>query len=165
MSVAAVPLMARNAKHFDNSNPPLRGVCLLVRARQRRIGQSEPLAAGGKRSSFPQRPHPQTLSETIPLYFIARNKNGLWIAREAEGRIGGIFLLQRSALRFAKKTSAPGGCATMFLAQRLELDVPNRGAKVAAWLDAMVDRLASLAPDHPPAIRIRREIFARGNNK
>jgi hypothetical protein len=123
--------------------------------------------SGAKRcqiaASFPLRPHPQTLSETIPLYFVARNNSEFWIAREAAGRIGGIFLFRGSASRFAKKSSAPGGCATMFLPQRLKLDVPNRGSKIAAWLSAMADRLGNLIPDHPPAIRIRRAIFARGS--
>lgn len=91
--------------------------------------------------SFPPRPQSRTLSEAIPLYFVARNNSGFWIAREATGRIGGIFLFQGSALRFAKTTSAPGGCATMFLPQRLELDVANRGSKIAAWLSAMAGRL------------------------
>jgi hypothetical protein len=114
-------------------------------------------------ASFPPRPHSQMLSETIPLYFVARNNSGFWIVREAAGRIGGIFLFQVSALRFVRKTSAPGGCATMPLRQRLELDVPNRGSKIAAWLSAMAERLGSLIPDHPPAIRTRRTIFAKGS--
>jgi hypothetical protein len=123
------------------------------------------LGAGRRQAtaSFPPRPHSQMLSETIPLYFVARNISGFWIAREAAGRIGGIFLFQGSALRFARKISAPGGCATMLLRQRLELDVPNRGSKITAWLNAMVDRLGSLIPDHPLAIRIRPAIFARGS--
>jgi len=159
MSLSVVTLMARKAKHFDPAKPPLRGVCLVVKARQRPVDQVESLPTGGKRPSFPRRPNPQLLSESIPLYFIARNKNGFWIAREAEGRTGGIFLFQRSALRFAKKTSAPIGCATMFLPQRLELDVGNRGAKIAAWLDALVGKFGSLIPAFPPAIPIRRKIF------
>lgn len=163
MSLATVTAMARNGRHFDEGKPPLRGVCLLVRAPQRPIGQAEPLPTGGHRPSFPQRPNLQILSETIPLYFIARSKNGFWIAREAEGRTGGIFLFQRSALRFAKRTCAPGGCATMFLSQRLELDVPNHGPKITAWLSDLVGWLGSIIPDHPPAIRVRREIFTRGS--
>jgi len=159
MSIAAV-IMARKVKPLDPARLPLRGLCLLVNAPQSPIGQGEPLRTGGNRPSFPQRPNPQTLSETIPLYFITRNKNGFWIAREAEGRIGGMFVLQRSALRFAKKISAPIGCATMFLPQRLELDIVNRGSKIAAWLNAAVGKLGSLVPDHPPTISIRREIFS-----
>lgn len=163
MSLAPVTMMTRNGRHCAAGKPPLRGVCLLVKVPQRPDDESKLLPIRGRRPSFPQRPNPQTLSETIPLYFITRNKNGFWIAREAEGRTGGIFLLQRSALRFAKKASAPGGCATMFLPQRLELDVPNRGPKITAWLSALIERLGSLIPDYPPPIPIRRGIFTRGN--
>ena len=159
MSVAAVTLMARKAKEFDRVKAPLRGVCLLVRPPPQPVGQVEQRAAGAKRESFPHRPNPQTLSETIPLYFIARNKNGFWIAREAEGRTGGIFIFQWSALRFAKKFAAPVGCATMFLPQHLELDGVNRGPKITAWLNALIGELRNIIPNHPPAISIRREIF------
>jgi hypothetical protein len=89
----------------------------------------------GARTKFPRRPDSGVLSETIPLFFIGRNKRGLWMAREAEGRTGGIFLFRRSAQGFAKRNSAPIGCATMFLAERFELDVENQGNPVVAWLD------------------------------
>src|SRR6266850_2414939 len=55
---------------------------------------------------------PGVVSEAIPAFFIGRNKEGFWIARDAKGRIGGIFLLENSALSFAKRHSQPGGCAT-----------------------------------------------------
>jgi len=163
MSVAAITLTARKAKELDRVKTPLRGVCLLVTAPQQPVANVERFSARDGRDSFPQRPNPQALSETIPLYFIARNKSGFWIAREAEGRTGGIFLFQSFALRFAKKTAAPGGCATMFLPQCFELDVPNRGWRITARLSDLIGRLSSLIPDHPPAIRIRREIFTKGN--
>ena len=67
------------------------------------------------------------LSKSIPLFFIGRNRNGLWIAREAEGRTGGVFLLKRSALRFAQENSEPVGCATMFLAGPINLDTEDQG--------------------------------------
>ena len=159
MSVATVTVMARRTKYYDPAKPPLRGVCLVAKAAQQPVDPGKPLPIGSHELSFPQRPNPKMLSESIPLYFIARNKNGFWIAREAEGRTGGIFIFQRSALRFAKKASAPFGCATMFLPQRLELDVANRGTKITAWLNALVGKLGSLIPAYPPAIPIRREIF------
>jgi len=159
MSVATMTIMARNTKYYDPAKPSLRGVCLVVKAAQRPGDPSKPLPIGSHELSFPQRPNPKMLSESIPLYFIARNRNGFWIAREAEGRTGGIFIFQRSALRFAKRASAPFGCATMFLPQRLELDVANRGAKITAWLNALIGKLGSLIPAYPPAIPIRREIF------
>jgi len=38
---------------------------------------------------FPRRPDPRVLSASIPLFFIGRNKYGFWVARAAEGRVGG----------------------------------------------------------------------------
>src|SRR5665811_2380665 len=67
------------------------------------------------------------LSEAIPLFFIGRNKDGFWVAREADGRVGGIFVLKRSALLFANTNTQPRGCATMFLSERFELDIENKG--------------------------------------
>jgi len=99
------------------------------------------------------------LSESIPLFFIGRNKVGLWVAREAEGRTGGIFLFRESAMRFSGKHSLPAGCATMFLSERFELDVENRGNPLVARLDAVLRRAAALIPDYPPPMPIRRTIF------
>jgi hypothetical protein len=85
-------------------------------------------------TELPDRPNSCFLNKSIPLFFIARDKFGFWIAREAEGRIGGIFLLRRSALSFAKRKSKPHGCATMFLIERFELDIENRGNRLLAAL-------------------------------
>jgi hypothetical protein len=102
---------------------------------------------------FPPRPDPRVLSASIPLFFIGRNKYGLCVARAAEGRVGGIFLMKRSAVRFAAKNSAPAGCATMFLSERFELDVENQGGVLAAGLDAMIRIIAAPAPPPPPLSR------------
>jgi hypothetical protein len=99
------------------------------------------------------------LSESIPLFFIARNKVGLWVAREAEGRVGGVFLLKRSALRFAQARSAPRGCATMLLQEPFELDIENHGSAVASRLDAILRGIGKLIPKYPPPIPIRRKTF------
>jgi len=92
---------------------------------------------------FPQRPDASVLDTTIPLFYIGQNKNGFWVAREAEGRSGGIFLLKRSAVRFARKQSEPAGCATMFLAEPFELDIENQGSRLVA---AAMDNAAGGAP-------------------
>jgi hypothetical protein len=76
---------------------------------------------------MPRRPDASALSEAIPLFYIGRNKNGLWVAREAEGYIGGIFLTRRSAVRFARESCERTGCATMFVGEPLELDFRDRG--------------------------------------
>jgi hypothetical protein len=67
------------------------------------------------------------VNEAIPAFFIGRNKEGFWVARDAKGQIGGIFLLENSALSFARENSRPTGCATIFPSATIELDLENRG--------------------------------------
>src|SRR5258707_10007816 len=67
------------------------------------------------------------VSEAIPGFFIGRNKEGFWVARDAKGRIGGLFLFKNSALSFARNNSRPTGCATIFPSHRFELDLENNG--------------------------------------
>ena len=85
-------------------------------------------------TKLPPRPDPEILSEAIPLFFIGRNKDGFWVAREVDGRTGGVFLCKRSALRFANRSARPGGCAIIFLSERFELDVENKGNPFVAHL-------------------------------
>jgi hypothetical protein len=152
--------MIRPLTDPDAARPPLCGICLVVTGNDKTTNRREPQsAAAGTVAKFPRRPDARVLSEAIPLFFIGRNKNGLWVAREAEGRTGGIFLFKQSALRFAKKNSAPVGCATMFLTERFELDVENQASPLIAWLDKVLRRVARLIPDHPPPVQIRRRIF------
>src|SRR5580704_5578266 len=85
-----------------------------------------PFAAPATATQLPRRPDASALSEAIPLFYIGRNKNGIWVVREAEGRSGGLFFLKQSAVRFARRQSEPAGCAMMFLNEPFELDVENR---------------------------------------
>jgi hypothetical protein len=70
---------------------------------------------------------PAILNAAIPAFFIGRNKEGFWLARDAKGQIGGIFLFESSALAFARRNSRSSGCATIFPSERFELDVENQG--------------------------------------
>ena len=97
-------------------------------------------------ASFPKRPDISVLSETIPLFYIGQNNDGFWVAREASGRCGGVFLLRRSALRFAQQKSVPAGCATMLLDDPLELDVTNEGSRIVEPLTELVDLVRRRAP-------------------
>jgi hypothetical protein len=81
---------------------------------------------------------PGIVNEAIPAFFIGRNKEGFWVARDAKGRIGGIFLLQNSALSFARRNSRPAGCVTIFLSERFELDLENKGNPLAAQLGSLI---------------------------
>ncbi len=84
---------------------------------------------------------PGVLNASIPAFVIGRNRDGFWLAREIRGRTGGIFLLRSSALAFARRNSFPLGCATIFPAERFELDLENRGNPLLAYLGPLM-RLA-----------------------
>ena len=140
--------MSGRAVRFDAPRGPL-----LVFGCKAKGGDRQPNAHAAI-ANFPMRPNSSVLSESIPLFFIGRNTPGLWVAREAEGRTGGLFLFKRSALRFANRNSAPAGCATMFLNDRLELDVENRGSPVTAWLVGIASRVSNLIPRYPPPVAI-----------
>ena len=70
---------------------------------------------------------PDIVSETIPAFFIGRNRQCLWVARDVNGRFGGIFLFESSAVSFARTNSGAAGCATVYLSEPFELDLENRG--------------------------------------
>jgi len=84
---------------------------------------------------------PGIVNDAIPAFFIGRNKEGFWVARDVNGQIGGIFLLQNSALSFARKNSRPAGCATIFPSRRFELDLENNGNRFVVHLASLM-RLA-----------------------
>ncbi|MBR0707409.1 MULTISPECIES: hypothetical protein [Bradyrhizobium] len=73
---------------------------------------------------------PDVVSAAIPAFFIGRNRAGLWVAREANGRVGGLFLFKSSAVDFANRQSAPARCALVFPLESFELDIENRGNPV-----------------------------------
>jgi len=81
---------------------------------------------------------PGIVNEAIPAFFIGRNKEGFWVARDVNGRIGGVFLLERSAVSFAKGRCHPTGCATIFPAERFELDLENSGNPLVTYLGSVV---------------------------
>ncbi|KRQ16476.1 hypothetical protein [Bradyrhizobium manausense] len=89
---------------------------------------------------------PDVVSDAIPAFFIGRNAAGLWVAREARGRIGGLFVLKSSAVDFASRQSAPARCALVFPLETIELDIENRGNPLivlAALAGRVLKRLAA----------------------
>ena len=108
------------------------------------------VAQPAKATRLPPRPDSGIISEAIPLFFIGRNEDGFWMAREADGRIGGIFLRKQAALRFANRSAQPGGCATMFLPKRFELDVEDKGNPLVAHLAAAKRLVLQLAQRRAP---------------
>jgi hypothetical protein len=85
------------------------------------------------------------VSEAIPAFFIGRNRDGFWVAREAKGRIGGLFVLKSSAVAFAHAEGGAAGCATIFPAESFELDLANRGNPFAEQLAPLVRQTTSLS--------------------
>jgi hypothetical protein len=103
-------------------------------------------AASDPLMQFPERPNPAILSTAIPLFYVGRNKHGFWVVREAQGRSGGVFLRQRSALRFARKQSEPLGCAIMFLNEPFNLGIENQGGRLVVPLVACIEAVTRRAP-------------------
>jgi len=154
-------------KHFGfASSSAAEGVRLAVANSSHDPDLGRPAAAGPSTViQFPKRPDPGVLSEMIPLYYIAQNSRGFWLAREAEGRCGGLFLLRRSAVRFARQKSAPASCAMMFFSEVLELDVENTGSRlvapVAAAMGIATRRTPTFAAFVAMAITERRKLVAQ----
>jgi hypothetical protein len=78
------------------------------------------------------------VNEAIPAFFVGRNKEGFWVARDVRGRIGGIFLFRNSALSFARRHSRAIGCATIFPFERFELDLENNGNRFVPCLEPLL---------------------------
>lgn len=81
---------------------------------------------------------PDIVSEVIPAFFIGRNEEGFWVARDVNGRAGGLFLRENSALSFARKHSGAAGCASVYLSERFELDLENQGNRFIVQLAALI---------------------------
>ena len=86
---------------------------------------------------------PGILNASIPAFFIGRDSDGFWLARDVKGENGGIFLLRSSALAFARKLAAPLGCATVLSPERFELDLENRGNPLIDYLKPLLHFAAS----------------------
>jgi hypothetical protein len=97
--------------------------------------QDQPLEEAGNEcaprwqtAQLPTRPDDTVLSDSIPLFFIGRNQNGFWVARESAGRCGGLFLFRWSAARFARKTPQPALVRQCSSSIRSNLIFPIRAA-------------------------------------
>ena len=86
---------------------------------------------------------PGIVNASIPTFFVGRNRDGFWIARDAKGEHGGIFLFRNSALAFARRASRPFGCATVFPSERFELDTGNQGNLLIEYFKPLLRLLTS----------------------
>jgi len=89
-----------------------------------------------------RRPDNTILNEAIPLFAIGRNKSGLWVARDCDSSAGDVFLSKAAAIRFAKRTRGPGGCALMFVANCIELE--RSASPGGGWHRAVKAKVAAL---------------------
>jgi hypothetical protein len=139
--------MIRQLKRFNVSRLRLAGGMDFAVAgfAPRPVSNRSVFAAPSSVYKFPPRPDATIVSETIPLFYIGRNSNGVWVVREADGRSGGLFMLKQSALRFARRQSEPAGCAMMFLAEPFELDIENQGGRYADPV-SVIENAARHAP-------------------
>jgi hypothetical protein len=88
---------------------------------------------------------PSVVSDAIPAFFIGRNTTGFWVARDAKGAIGGLFLLKSSAVAFAHAEGGASGCATIFPAESFELDLKNDGNPFAEQLAPLLRHATNLS--------------------
>ena len=107
--------------------------------------QASRRAPDSKQSATLRPLDPEVVSAAIPAFFIGRNSAGLWVAREANERVGGLFLFKSSAVDFANRQSAPQRCALVFPTETFELDVENRGNVLIVLAEAAKTLLARIA--------------------
>jgi hypothetical protein len=107
-----------------------------------RLSKSQALTPSTQPNCF-QPLDPNVVNASIPTFFVGRNRDGFWIARDAKGEQGGIFLFRSSALAFARRASRPFGCATVLPSERFELDVENQGNPLVGYLGPLLRLLAS----------------------
>lgn len=76
---------------------------------------------------------PDVVSAALPAFFIGRNRAGLWLAREAKGRAGGLFLFKSSAIDFANRQRAPARCALVFPSETSSSMSRTRAMRWSRW--------------------------------
>ncbi len=108
------------------------------------------------------------LNASIPAFFIGKDRDGCWLVRDVKGRIGGIFLLESSAVAFARRQSRPSGCATIFQSEPFELDIENQGNSLIEYLRPIMrlamhglQRTTALTGEMAEAIERRLKDFRR----
>ncbi len=124
-------VMSKMYPDLPNQQAPRSSADAVARDSQRAgMAPDQPAAA-----ATPFQPlDPGIVNASIPAFFIGRNKEGFWLARDVKGQIGGMFLLESSALAFARRNSRPSGCATIFPSERFELDLENQGNPFIIYL-------------------------------
>src|ERR1700730_2268150 len=75
----------------------------------RRNAPHRPFTAAESAMKFPRRPDASLVNEAIPLFYIGRNMNGMWLVRQADGRSGGLFLFKQSSVSVVRLQNEQSG--------------------------------------------------------
>jgi hypothetical protein len=128
-------ILEYSISHFAGQKMQTLSVILQDRRAITKAGRpgTAPLLESDDVNGLLRRPHSSALSEAIPAFFVGRNKDGFWVARDADAKIGGIFLFERSALNFANRLTWPVRCAIIYPSEKFELDIENDGNRLLAY--------------------------------
>ena len=88
-------------------------------------------------SNFQRDPSPTFSAKSIPFFMHGIELAFGLRARQKGARVASFSSRNRLCVS-PRKTAGTRGCATMFLAERLELDVENRGNRLIAWIGALL---------------------------
>jgi hypothetical protein len=138
--------LIRTGERRDNRRLFLRAPVQSVAREHGPAGAAQSLTLPNGIARFPSRPDSDALNETIPLFYVGQNREGFWVVRDSSRRSGGVFFFKASARHFARTKSARAGCALMFLNERLELDCPNEGGRIAGLISAILNVARRRAP-------------------
>ena len=83
-------------------------------ANQRTVDKYKRVRAAGRVPKFPRRPRSDVLSDSITLFFIARNRVGLWIALRRRGARVEFFCSRNRPCVSLRKTVAQAGARPWF---------------------------------------------------
>jgi hypothetical protein len=142
IAIGRYPMIAMQLMSPDLSRRAQRPSTAAVKQEQAHAGR-RPADEPARVTAQFQPLDPSIVSEAISAFFIGRNMEGFWVARDVNGQIGGIFLLETSALSFAKRNSRPAGCATIYPSETIEHDLENKGNPLAAQLGSLARLSAS----------------------
>jgi hypothetical protein len=159
IAIGKYPMIAMQLMSQDLSRRTQRPSTVAVEQEQAHAGR-QPADEPARVTAQFQPLDPGIVSEAISAFFIGRNMEGFWVARDVNGQIGGIFLLETSALSFAKRNSRPAGCATIYPSGTIELDLENKGNPLVAQLGSLV-RLSTSARQRMAAFVGRMTVAAR----
>jgi hypothetical protein len=71
---------------------------------------------------------PNIPNEATPALLVVRNREGFWVARNAKGHFRGMFLLEQSAVSFARRHSSPVERTMASPSRAIQLDLKSNNS-------------------------------------